>query len=450
MTNLSIYGKVPPNASELETAVLGAIMIEKSTYDEVSEMLVPESFYSPSNETVYRAMVNLVKQNKPIDELTVCEELQRMGELEKIGGPFFVTKLTNAVVSSANIKTHAAIIQDKYVLRELIKVCGNLLGDAYSELADAGSLLTEADKAIALIADKSVTNEMVHISTVISHAHNKIEEWRRNDTSVTGVSTGFSDLDQATRGWQPGDLILLAARPSVGKTAFALSLIRNAALGIKPTTVAVWSLEMKSVYLILRMLAAESDIILNAIQTGDLSDNDMADLINKGMKKLSAANIFFDDTSTVNFRTIQAKCRRLKKKNQLGLIVIDYLQLMQTEGKNESRNLEIGGISRDLKNLAQELEVPVIALSQLNREAEKHISWESGPPKWTLRDSGSLEQDADLILMLWGPNEAEILNDKSLEGKRRLKIAKQRNGVCLTLQFDFQQEIQLFKSIVTF
>lgn len=441
------YGKVPPQAKELEAAVLGAIMLEKDAFDQVSETLSPESFYIPANEFVYRAIANLARKNQPIDELTVMQELITMGKLEDAGGAYYLTVLTRGVVSSAHIKAHAEIIHQKFVLRELISIAGDALNKAYNDDSDAYDLLTEVERSLSGISERSANNDLVHISHTINEAHNQIEEWRKNETTLTGVSTGFPDLDRATRGWQPGDLILLAARPSVGKTALALSFIRNAALGIKPTTVAAWSLEMKSIYLVLRMLAAESKTILYKIQTGRLDDSEMADLVNNGMKVLSTAGIYFDDKSQVNFRTIAAKCRRLKKKEGLGLIVIDYLQLMDGEGKKENRNLEIGGISRDLKNLAVELQVPIIALSQLSREAEKHITWESGPPPWTLRDSGSLEQDADVVLMLWEPSDKDKEQNPAIAGKRKVKIAKQRNGVRLTLELDFEDDIQLFQCV---
>lgn len=449
LNNNLTYGKIPPQAKELESAVLGAIMLEKEAYDQVCELLRPETFYVSANEIIYRAITNLARKNQPIDSLTVMEELIGLKKLDEVGGPYYLTQLTKNVFSSAHIKAHAEIIHKKYVLRELIKVSGEALNRAYNDEPDVYELLTEVERSLGEIQDKSANNDLIHISHVMHEAYNQIEEWRKNETTLTGVPTGFSDLDKATRGWQPGDLILLAARPSVGKTALALGIIRNAALGIKPTTVAAWSLEMKAIYLGLRMLAAESKTILYKIQTGRLDDQEMADLVKKGMNILSKAGIYFDDTSQVNFRTIAAKCRRLKKKQGLGLIVIDYLQLMESEGKKESRNLEIGGISRDLKNLAVELQVPIIALSQLSREAEKHITWESGPPTWTLRDSGSLEQDADVILMLWEPSDKDKEQDPSLATKRKLKIAKQRNGVRLTLELDFEDDIQLFSTITT-
>jgi replicative DNA helicase len=271
----------------------------------------------------------------------------------------------------------------------------------------------------------------------------KIDQWKASGSHITGIRSGFSDLDKSTRGWQPGDLIIVAARPSVGKTAFALNLVRNAALS--GSGVCVWSLEMKAPYLALRMLAAQSDVFLNKLQTGSLMDFEYKKLT-EAANNLSRYNIFFDDANAVNLRSLKAKARRLKKKHNIGLIVIDYLQLMHGESKN-NREQEIATISRELKNLAQELEIPIVALSQLSRDGVKNSTWDVPPPISALRESGAIEQDADLILMLWGANDAELANDQSYEGKRRIRIMKQRNGSLMTCDLDFKNEIQLFKSI---
>jgi replicative DNA helicase len=290
---------------------------------------------------------------------------------------------------------------------------------------------------------------MTSIATVVDKAVEQIEKWRLNEGTLTGVPSGFPELDRATRGWQPGDLIILGARPSVGKTAFALNLVRHAALNKeKPVTVAVWSLEMKSVYLALRMLAAESEMYLHRLQTGRMDDDQMFNLKRKGAEVLRRAPIFFDDSSKVSLKVIRSKARKLKKKSNLGLIVIDYLQLMSgDEDTKGNREQEIARISRGLKNLAQELDVPIIALSQLTRDAATNISWEQSPGISSLRESGSIEQDADLIMMLWGPTENEEKNDGDLIGKRKIKIGKQRNGMLITEVLNFKNEIQLFSAI---
>jgi len=439
---------IPAQNKEIETAVLGAILLQKDAYEIVSSIINAESFYVTKHQKIYQAIEALAKDYQPIDVLTVVEQLTRMGELEKVGGAYEVVKLTNDVVSSANIEAHARIIAEKHILREFTRIGSELIDKSTNNEYDAFEVMEYAEKSIASLSSQTGGGNMTPILNVVKTTLQKISEWRHNDSTLTGIPSGFPELDRATRGWQNGDLIIIAARPSGGKTAMALNLIRNASLNTtRPTTVAVWSLEMKAMYLVLRMLAAESEIILHKIQTGRLSDAEMEKLAGQVASKLVNANIFFDDSSAVNIRTLKSKARRLKKKNNLGLIVVDYLQLMQGEGTKGNREQEISTISRELKNLAQELDVPVIALSQLSREGVKGVTWEVAPPPSSLRESGSLEQDADLILMLWGANEAELANDASLEGRRKLRIAKQRNGVLLTVELDFRSEIQLFQNI---
>lgn len=442
-----ITNKLQPQAREMEEAVLGAILLHRDAYETVCDILTADSFYVDANARVFHAIDSLAKKYQPIDLLTVTEELKQNGDLEKVGGVYQIMKLTNSVTSSANIEMHARKVAEKYILRELIRTSSEVINEALNDATDVFDILDMAEKNLSQITNNNVKGGMTSIINVLSQTVGKIEEWRKNDTTLTGVPTGFSELDRATRGWQNGDLIIIAARPSGGKTALALNLIRNAALNnIKPVTVASWSLEMKAMYLVLRMLAAESEIILHKIQTGRLNDAEMAKLITKGVEVLSKASIFFDDSNAVNLRTLKAKARRLKKKNNLGLIVIDYLQLMQGEAKG-NREQEISNISRELKNLAQELDVPIIALSQLSREGVKGVSWEVPPPPSSLRESGAIEQDADVILMLWGANEQEIAQDPNLENKRKIRIVKQRNGMLLTIELDFRNEIQLFKKI---
>lgn len=440
--------KLQPQAKEFEAAVLGAIMLERDAFERVSDILTSESFYVEAHAKVFRAMERLAKKYQPLDILTVAEELKTNGDLEKIGGNYEVLKLTNSVVSAANIEIHARKIAEKFILRELIRTSEEVIKEALNDSTDVFDLLDIAEKNLADITNQNVRGGMVDITSVLKDTLVKIEEWRQNDTVLTGVPTGFKELDRATRGWQNGDLIIIAARPSGGKTAFALNLIKNAALNkVKPITVAAWSLEMKAIYLVLRMLAAESEIILYKIQTGRLDDSEMAKIINKGFEVLSKANIFFDETTSVNLRSLKTKARRLKKKNNLGMIVIDYLQLMSGESNKGNREQEISFISRELKNLAVELDVPVIALSQLSREGVKGVSWDVAPPPSSLRESGAIEQDADVIIMLWGASEQEIFQNPDLENKRKLRIVKQRNGVLLTIELDFKNEIQLFESI---
>jgi replicative DNA helicase len=431
-----------PQAKDAEIAILGAILIESNAIDKVTDLLTPDSFYVSAHQKIFTSILNLQKKHQPIDLVTVTEELKQAGYLDEIGGPYELVKLTNAIVSSANIVNHARLVHEKYTLRKLISISSEITAKALDPESDCFELIDLAEKQIMTLSNNN-TADTLHISSVLINTLNKIDKWKAVGTSITGIKSGFSDLDNATRGWQPGDLIIVAARPSVGKTAFALNLVRNAALS--GAGVGIWSLEMKAPYLALRMLAAQSDIILNKLQTGSLTDAEYKKLA-ESANSLSRYNIFFDDANAVNLRSLKAKARRLKKKHDIGLIVIDYLQLMHGESKN-NREQEIATISRELKNLAQELEIPIVALSQLSREGVKNSSWDVPPPISSLRESGAIEQDADLILMLWGANDAELSNDKSFEGKRRIRIMKQRNGTLMTCEMDFRNEIQLFKSI---
>jgi replicative DNA helicase len=431
-----------PQAKDAEIAILGAILIESNAIDKVTDLLTPDSFYVSAHQKIFTSILNLQKKHQPIDLVTVTEELKQAGHLDEIGGPYELVKLTNAIVSSANIVNHARLVHEKYTLRKLISISSEITAKALDPESDCFELIDLAEKQIMTLSNNN-TADTLHISSVLINTLNKIDKWKAVGTSITGIKSGFSDLDNATRGWQPGDLIIVAARPSVGKTAFALNLVRNAALS--GAGVGVWSLEMKAPYLALRMLAAQSDIILNKLQTGSLTEAEYKKLA-ESANNLSRFNIFFDDANAVNLRSLKAKARRLKKKHDIGLIVIDYLQLMHGESKN-NREQEIATISRELKNLAQELEIPIVALSQLSREGVKNSSWDVPPPISSLRESGAIEQDADLILMLWGANDAELSNDKSFEGKRRIRIMKQRNGTLMTCEMDFRNEIQLFKSI---
>jgi len=431
-----------PQAKDAEIAILGAILIESNAIDKVTDLLTPDSFYVSAHQKIFTSILNLQKKHQPIDLVTVTEELKQAGHLDEIGGPYELVKLTNAIVSSANIVNHARLVHEKFTLRKLISVSSEITAKALDPETDCFELIDIAEKQIMTLSNANAA-DTIHISSVLVNTLQKIDKWKATGSSITGIKSGFSDLDNATRGWQPGDLIIVAARPSVGKTAFALNLVRNAALN--GAGVGVWSLEMKAPYLALRMLAAQSDIILGKLQTGSLTEAEYKKVA-ESANNLSRFNIFFDDANAVNLRSLKAKARRLKKKHDIGLIVIDYLQLMHGESKS-NREQEIATISRELKNLAQELEIPIIALSQLSRDGVKNSTWDVPPPISALRESGAIEQDADLILMLWGANDAELSNDKSFEGKRRVRIMKQRNGMLMTCDLDFRNEIQVFKSI---
>ncbi len=445
-----MFGKVPPQAKDLEEAVLGAIMLEKNAFDVVVEILKPECFYVDAHQRIFRAMQGLQQKNSPIDLLTVVEELKFREELDLAGGPFYVTKLTNSVVSSANIEAHSRIVLQKFIQRELIRISGEIIGDAYEESTDVFDLLDEAETKLFEITNNHLRKDYASIDTILVKTIQRIEDLRTRQDEITGVPTGFSKLDHITYGWQPSDLIVLAARPSVGKTAFALNLARNAALHpTKPTVVGFFSLEMSAGQLVQRILSAESEIWLEKIARGRLEDHEMKQLYKKGIERLASAPIHIDDTAALNIFELRAKCRRLKNKHNVGLIIIDYLQLMSGTGenRNSNREQEISRISRDLKGLAKELQIPIIALSQLSREVEKRKEGNKMPQLSDLRESGAIEQDADMVMFLYRPEYYDITANEmgeSNKGETYVRIAKHRNGQLDNIKLKALLHIQKF------
>lgn len=446
-----MFGKVPPQARELEEAVLGAIMLEKTAVDTAFEHLKPECFYSEAHQKIFAAMQGLQQKNFPIDLLTVVEELKAKEELEMVGGAYYITKLTNSVVSTAHIEIHARIILQKFIQRELIRISNEIIGEAYEDSTDVFDLLDLSETKLFEIANNYLRSETESIGNVLVDTVKRIDELRVRQDEITGIPSGYPALDHVTYGWQPGDLIILAARPSMGKTAFALNLARNAALHPqKPTSVAVFSLEMSASQLVQRILSAESEVMLEKIARGTLQDYEMNQLHSKGINVLSKAPLHIDDTPALNIFELRAKCRRLKNKHNIGLIIIDYLQLMSGSGenRNSNREQEISRISRDLKGLAKELQVPIIALSQLSREVEKRKDKNFIPQLSDLRESGAIEQDADIVMFLYRPEYHDLKQDEdggSTEGKAYLKIAKHRNGQLDTLEFSSILRIQKFE-----
>jgi len=458
-----MYGKVPPQAKELEEAVLGAIMLEKSAFDNVIEFLKPQSFYVDAHQRIFKAMISLVDKKLPTDLLTVVEQLKTSEELDLVGGPYYVTKLTKSVVSSANIEAHARIITQKYLQREIIRIGGEMIGDAYEDSTDIFDLLDKIDENLTGIISGNLKTNYVSISGGLVKSMQRLEELRAKGSDLTGVTSGFPNLDRVTHGWQDTDLIVLAARPSVGKTALAVNFARNAAKQflldylseVKSRTEAVlksvglFSLEMSTRQLIDRMLSAESEVWLEKISTGKLEEPDMKQLYKKGVQVLSELPIFIDDSAGLNIYELRAKCRRLKNKNNVGLIIIDYLQLMSGAGdnRNGNREQEVSKISRELKGLAKELQVPIIALSQLSRETEKRKGESKMPQLSDLRESGAIEQDADMVMFLYRPEYYDITSSEmgeSTKGETHVKIAKHRNGSLETIKLTALLHIQKF------
>lgn len=448
-----VYGKVPPQAKDLEEAVLGAIMLEKSAFDTIVEILKPECFYVEAHQRIFSAMQGLANKSQPIDILTVAEELRFREELEMIGGAYYVTKLTNSVVSAANIEAHSRIILQKFIQRELIRISGEIIGDAYEDSTDVFDLLDVAESKLFEITNNNLRKNFETIDSVLVNTIKRIEDLRHKNEDVTGVPSGFPSLDRVTYGWQNTDLIILAARPAVGKTAFALNLARNAVMHPgKQTAVALFSLEMSAGQLVQRILSAESEIWLEKISRGKMEEHEMKQLYARGVQRLAQAPLFIDDTPALNIFELRAKCRRLKNKHNIGLIIIDYLQLMSGTGenRNSNREQEISNISRNLKALAKELSVPIIALSQLSRAVETRGAGKDGnkmPQLSDLRESGAIEQDADMVMFLYRPEYYDITTNELGEnnrGETHVRIAKHRNGSLETIKLRALLHIQKF------
>ena len=431
-----IFGKLPPQNIQLEADILGALMLEKSAYDVVNDILQPDCFYTEAHQKIYAAIHNLVAKNYPIDMMTVCNELKNAGDLDMVGGPMAMMKLTNGVVSSANIEVHSRIVLEKYLLRELIRISGEVITKAYDETNDVFDILDYTEENVSGLRMNNVRKDFTSLQKVMQGNLQRIEELRLLDGSLTGVPSGFNDLDDITSGWQATDLIILAARPSVGKTAFALTLTRNAAESFrndylnkrtnKQKAVGFFSLEMKDRSLVNRVLSADSEIWMGKLRDGKINDYQMKKLY-MSAERLSKIEIFIDDTAALKIQEFKTKARIMVRKHNVGMIVIDYLQLMKDHTK-KLREQEISSISAQLKEMAKELDIPIIALSQMSREFAKAGAGVREPQLSDLRESGAIEQDADIVMFLFKPSDASIAEDSSLEEIFYTKIVKHRNG----------------------
>jgi len=425
-----LFGKVPPQARDLEDAVLGAMMLQKAAVSEVIDILRPEHFYHESNKNIFKAISNLFDKSEPIDILTVTEELRRSGTLNEVGGPFYVSELTNRVASAANIEYHARIVAQKFVQRELINISTNIINDAYEDTTDVFELLQKAEQEIFAITDQNLRRGYETADKLITKAIEEIEILKNKESDLTGVPTGLYDLDMQTAGWQNSDLVIIAARPGMGKTSFVLSMARNAAVQFG-RKVALFSLEMSAVQLTKRLISSETEIGLNKLRTGNLEEYEWVKLVEK-TKELGDAELIIDDTPAINIFELRAKCRRLKQQHDIDMVIIDYLQLMSGmgDGRSFSREQEISNISRSLKTIAKELDIPVIALSQLSRAVETR-GGNKRPMLSDLRESGAIEQDADLVLFLYRPEYYgmdELDDGTPSKGLAEVIIAKHRNG----------------------
>jgi replicative DNA helicase len=422
-----VYGKVPPQARDLEEAILGATLMNKDAFETVSAILKPECFYVDAHNRIFGAMVQLSLKSQPIDSLTVVEQLRFTEELDLIGGPYYINKLPGA--NAGHVEAWANIIFQKWLQREIIRVSGEAINNAYEDSTDAFELLDEVQANVNGLATLSVTSSTSHISDILVERFKRLGELMNRDDHLTGVPSGFVPIDRLTAGWQDTDLIIIAARPSVGKTAFALNLARNAALHkSKPTPTAFFSLEMSSGQLVDRMLSSESGIDLDKIVRAKLTDEELERLYMTGLQPLAERGLYIDDTPALNIYDLKTRCRKLKKEHGIGLIVIDYLQLMSgLENKTvKNREQEIANISRWLKAMAKELAVPVIALSQLSRAIE---TAKRDPQLSDLRESGAIEQDADMVMFLTRPDYQQTDGlGEAVTDMADIHIKKHRNG----------------------
>ena len=448
---LNEIGKMPPQAVELEEAVLGALMLEKDALTNVVDLLKPKSFYKEAHGRIFEAIQKLFEKSEPVDILTVTQELKKSGELDLAGGAFYISQLTNRVASAANAEFHARIIAQKFIQRELIRISTETIRDAYEDTSDVFDLLDKAEGNLYSIVETNIRKNYDKMSTLIGQAITQIEIARNKKDGISGVETGFTELDRVTSGWQKSDLVIIAARPAMGKTAFVLSLARNASVDFK-RPVAVFSLEMASVQLVNRLISSEAEISAEKLKKGQLEDYEFQQL-NSKIHKLAEAPLFIDDTPAITIFELRAKARRLKQQHNISLIIVDYLQLMQAGGDNNrgNREQEISTISRSLKSLAKELEVPVIALSQLSRAVETR-GGDKKPQLSDLRESGAIEQDADMVLFIHRPEYYGLTEDAQgnpTNGVAEIIIAKHRNGPTASVNLKFVGHLAKFADLET-
>jgi len=441
------HGKLPPQAIDLEEAVLGALMLEKEAVNTVIDILQPKSFYKETHQKIFSAIQDLFSKSDPVDILTVTNELRLKGELDIVGGAYYITQLTNRVASAANIEFHARIISQKYIQRELIRISSEIITDAYDETTDVFTLLDKAESSLFSVAEGNIRKNYESMSDLINVALRQIEDAKNKEGGVIGVASGFTALDRMTSGWQPSDLVIIAARPAMGKTSYVLSLARNAAVDFN-IPVAFFSLEMSSIQLVTRLVSAESEISAEKLRSGNLR-NDEIHQIHAKIQGLAEAKLFIDDTPGLSVFELRAKARRLKAKENIQLLIVDYLQLMTGGGdnKNGNREQEISMISRSLKSIAKELNIPVLALSQLSRAVETR-GGDKKPQLSDLRESGSIEQDADMVQFIHRPEYYGLTEDEQgnpTTGMANIIIAKHRNGSVGSIQLKFIDHLAKFQ-----
>lgn len=443
------FGKLPPQALELEEDVLGAIMLETDAYTLVSDILKPEYFYKTVHQRIFEAIIDLALHQSPIDMHTVTEMLRKKGTLDEIGGPYYIALLTSRVSSAAHLVYHSQIIVQKYLARELIRLSSDVQTKAYDEKMDVDDLMQETEAKLFEITQQNLKKDVVQINPIIEEARTRMKEAARRD-GTSGLPSGFKDLDSITSGWQKSDLVIIAARPAMGKTAFVLSMAKNMAVD-RDIPVAIFSLEMSNVQLVNRLLMNVCNLDGEKIKNGSLTSDEWSQF-DKDINRLIGAPIFVDDTPSLSIFELRSKARRLVKEHNIQCIIIDYLQLMNASGLNfGSREQEVSMISRSLKGLAKELDLPIIALSQLNRGVEGRSGIDGKRPLLSdLRESGSIEQDADMVCFIHRPEYYGILADKngnSYNGIAEIIIAKHRNGSVGDVRLRFKDVFAKFMNL---
>lgn len=446
-------GKVPPQAVDIEEAVLGALMLEKNALTSVIDILHPECFYKEAHQKIFKVIHELFHKAEPIDILTVTHALKKAGELELIGGAFYITQLTNRIASAANIEYHARIILQKFIQRELIRISSETIKSAYEDTSDVLKMLDEAERNLFAIAEGNIRRNYEDMSSLISKAIKEIEIASKQTQGITGVPSGFTELDRVTAGWQKSDLVIIAARPGMGKTAFVLSLAANAAVKFKHP-IAFFSLEMSSIQLVNRLISSQTEITSEAIKKGQLADHQWEQL-NSKIVPLTTAPLYIDDTPALSIFELRAKCRRLVAEKKVQMIIIDYLQLMTAGGDNNrsgNREQEISTISRSLKAIAKELEVPILCLSQLSRQVENRGT-SKRPQLSDLRESGAIEQDADMVMFIYRPEYYGLDQDEagnSTQNMAEIIVAKNRSGSLKTINLKFIGQYTKFADMEEF
>lgn len=443
------FGHLQPQAIDIEKVVLGALMIDKDAFTVVSEIIKPETFYEARHQKIYEAVQSLNLQEKPVDIMTVTEELRHKGTLEDVGGPAYVVELSSQVASSAHIEYHAHILAQKFLARQLIQFASMIETDAFDETVDVDDLMQKAEGALFEISQKNMLQDYVQIDTIVDQAHQLLLQASNREGGLTGVPSGFRKLDDITAGWQPSDLVIIAGRPAMGKTSFALSIAKNVAIDYRKP-IAFFSLEMNNVQLVNRLISNVCSIPGNKILNGQLTPDEW-ERFDSNIRKMQGAPIYVDDTPGLSIFELRTKARRLVREHGIELLMIDYLQLMNANGMRfNSRQEEVSTISRSLKGLAKELNIPVLALSQLSRAVEQRDGPEGKRPQLSdLRESGAIEQDADMVLFVHRPEYYHILQDEKgndLHGMAQIIIAKHRKGATGDVLLNFRGEYTRFSN----